>query len=187
MYVHISQYSSPVYNVCMLLPKHMLNHDDCFSCSHLFWISTWYDLLCPSLSLSLSLSHTHTPISSPFFGSDRCSMVSLPTSAKVRKNVFFVITTALYYFLCFLSSLQKRWVTVAGAPSLHHKLKSLLVEVVGVTVASLDPTSRRSTAPWRELYTLREWTHPYWYDDNIIYYNMCITGILKISKVTLKI
>ena len=143
----------------------------------------------PSLSLSLSHTHTHThtPISSPFFGSDRCSMVSLPTSAKVRKNVFFVITTALYYFLCFLSSLQKRWVTVAGAPSLHHKLKSLLVEVVGVTVASLDPTSRRSTAPWRELYTLREWTHPYWYDDNIIYYNMCITGILKISKVTLKI
>ena len=120
------------------------------------------------------------PISSPFFGSDRCSMVSLPTSAKVRKKMSSLLLPL--YFLCFLSSLQKRWVMVAGAPSLRHKLKSPLVEVVGVTAVSPDPTSRRSTAPWRELYTLREWTLPYWYDNDIIYYNMCITGILKVSK-----
>ena len=124
--------------------------------------------LSPSLSvcLSLSLSLSLSPISSPFFGSDRCSMVSLPTSAKVEKkpnrNLILIDLTELfiiiaYFFRFFPSSQQKPWAMVGGAPSLRRKLKNLLL---GVAVGVASPTSQRSTVLWRELYTQREWTHP---------------------------
>ena len=46
----------------------------------------------PSLSLSLS---------SPFFGSDRCSMVSLPTSAKVYiRNLYCHDCCSSHYIVC---------------------------------------------------------------------------------------
>ena len=116
-----------------------------------------------SLSLSLSLAHFQSILWLWQMQHGQSAHIS-----KGKKKFLLCYYHCFVLFLCFLSSLQKRWVTVAGALSLRHKLKSPLVEVVGVTVASPDPTSRRSTAPWRELYTLREWTRPYWYDNNIL-------------------
>ena len=66
---------------------------------------TWHMISLP-LCLSVCLSVSLSPISSPFFGSDRCSMVSLPTSAKVEKKTEHKFTIhrshwAVHYYCLF--------------------------------------------------------------------------------------
>ena len=59
------------------------------------------------LNVGCMMCDLFSPVSSPFFGSDRCSMVSLPTSAKVEKKTNNLLFISLNY-LCVITVLVSR-------------------------------------------------------------------------------